>query len=152
LLLGDLPVQTPDECRAARWACWGAEAKRVLGCYAKRIEKPDPGDVDFGACMDKASDKLADCVSHAERAGTCLPGEIPPTTEFVDRFVGAVMSMLSCGNGRLDVSPDTRLGAAHEVCDDDNLVNGDGCDATCRPEACGNGIVNPGETCDDGNT
>jgi cysteine-rich repeat protein len=50
---------------------------------------------------------------------------------------------VSCGNGILE-------GA--EVCDDGNHVNGDGCDANCKPTGCGNGIVTAPETCDDGNT
>ncbi|MGK0359389.1 MAG: cysteine-rich repeat protein, partial [Bradymonadia bacterium] len=47
-----------------------------------------------------------------------------------------------CGDGVQDVG---------EACDDNNLVNGDGCDAQCRVEACGNGVVDAGEGCDDGN-
>src|SRR5262245_7312456 len=38
-----------------------------------------------------------------------------------------------------------------EVCDDGNLVSGDGCDANCTPTGCGNGVVTAGEECDDGN-
>lgn len=49
----------------------------------------------------------------------------------------------TCGNGLVEAS---------EVCDDGNLVNGDGCDANCTPTGCGNGIVTAPETCDDGNT
>jgi len=47
-----------------------------------------------------------------------------------------------CGNGTLE-SP--------ELCDDANLVDGDGCDSNCTPTACGNGVVTAGEQCDDGN-
>ncbi|MEK7643435.1 MAG: DUF4215 domain-containing protein [Patescibacteria group bacterium] len=48
-----------------------------------------------------------------------------------------------CGNGTLNVG---------EVCDDDNRVDGDGCDANCNIEkGCGNGIVEDDEECDDGN-
>jgi uncharacterized delta-60 repeat protein len=47
----------------------------------------------------------------------------------------------TCGNGV--VEPD-------ELCDDGNLVSGDGCDANCTPTSCGNGIVTSGEECDDG--
>src|SRR5262249_52012333 len=39
-----------------------------------------------------------------------------------------------------------------EVCDDGNVVDGDGCDSNCRPTGCGNGVVTTGEQCDDGNT
>jgi cysteine-rich repeat protein len=38
-----------------------------------------------------------------------------------------------------------------ELCDDGNLVDGDGCDSNCTPTGCGNGIVTAGEQCDDGN-
>jgi cysteine-rich repeat protein len=48
-----------------------------------------------------------------------------------------------CGDG-VRVDP--------EICDDGNLVNGDGCDANCAPSDCGNGMKAPGEQCDDGNT
>src|SRR5438132_1247278 len=39
-----------------------------------------------------------------------------------------------------------------EQCGAVNNVNGDGCDAGCQFEQCGNGILDPGEECDDGNT
>ena len=48
-----------------------------------------------------------------------------------------------CGDGVID---------AGEACDDGNLVNGDGCDATCEIEPfCGDGTLDAGEQCDDGN-
>ena len=50
-----------------------------------------------------------------------------------------------CGDGVIE---------GDEVCDDGNLVSGDGCSADCRShETCGNGIVDAaiGEQCDDGN-
>src|SRR5262249_893612 len=47
----------------------------------------------------------------------------------------------ACGDGI--VSP-------FELCDDHNLVNGDGCDSNCTPTGCGNGIVTAGEQCDEG--
>jgi cysteine-rich repeat protein len=52
---------------------------------------------------------------------------------------------IECGDGVI---------AGTEACDDGNLIDGDGCDATCQLEICGNGITQPGigETCDDGNT
>jgi cysteine-rich repeat protein len=47
-----------------------------------------------------------------------------------------------CGNGVVEPP---------ELCDDGNLVDGDGCDSNCTPTGCGNGIVTAGEECDDGN-
>ncbi len=62
-----------------------------------------------------------------------------------------------CGDGRTDA-------AEGEVCDDGNVVNGDGCSSACRSEeepcegsecpvtpVCGNGAVEAPEACDDGN-
>ena len=49
-----------------------------------------------------------------------------------------------CGDGITNA-------AAGEVCDDGNLVSGDGCDANCTFTGCGNTIVTAGEACDDGN-
>jgi cysteine-rich repeat protein len=48
-----------------------------------------------------------------------------------------------CGNGVVDPG---------EVCDDGNVISGDGCSADCRAlENCGNGVMDEGEVCDDGN-
>jgi cysteine-rich repeat protein len=48
-----------------------------------------------------------------------------------------------CGNGALE---------GGEECDDNNLVNGDGCSNVCELEPmCGNGSTEAGEPCDDGN-
>jgi cysteine-rich repeat protein len=38
-----------------------------------------------------------------------------------------------------------------ELCDDGNLIDGDGCDSNCTPTGCGNAVTTAGEVCDDGN-
>lgn len=48
----------------------------------------------------------------------------------------------TCGNGTTELP---------ELCDDGDLVDGDGCDSNCTPTGCGNGITTSGEQCDDGN-
>lgn len=69
---------------------------------------------------------------------------------------------VTCSDGRIcpintECSPDRCLfcgdGILHgsEICDDENQLSGDGCDANCTPTGCGNGIVTEGEACDDGN-
>ena len=58
---------------------------------------------------------------HGVRA-VCLPTKAP-----------------ACGNAVLDPG---------EVCDDGNLVGGDGCRADCTRELCGDGVVDKGEACD----
>ena len=46
---------------------------------------------------------------------------------------------------------DAQIYPGCEQCDDGNLVDGDGCDSTCRNTGCGSGVVTAGEECDDGN-
>ncbi|MFT4571132.1 MAG: cysteine-rich repeat protein [Hyphomicrobiaceae bacterium] len=70
----------------------------------------------------------------------------------------------TCGGGQTSLSPPVVLSLdncfcgdgttdAYESCDDGNTISGDGCDANCDPESCGDNIVNNStETCDDGNT
>ncbi|MDP2341248.1 MAG: hypothetical protein Q8O67_09835 [Deltaproteobacteria bacterium] len=48
----------------------------------------------------------------------------------------------ACGNGLLDEDI--------EGCDDGNRIGGDGCDAGCLLELCGNNVIDVGEQCDDG--
>jgi cysteine-rich repeat protein len=50
-----------------------------------------------------------------------------------------------CGNGVINPG---------EECDDDNIVDGDGCTSTCVAEICGDGVTQPGigEECDDSNS
>ncbi|MBN1778769.1 MAG: DUF4215 domain-containing protein [Candidatus Buchananbacteria bacterium] len=56
-------------------------------------------------------------------------------------------TILGCGNGVIEPEKD-------EICDDGNLISGDGCDNNCQPTGCGNGFTTPetGEECDDSNT
>ena len=48
-----------------------------------------------------------------------------------------------CGDGLLNMGV--------EACDDGNLDEGDGCNAACEVESCGDGVVQGDEQCDDGN-
>jgi cysteine-rich repeat protein len=65
----------------------------------------------------------------------------------VARPIGAACDIGAFEGGCGDGNPDPG-----EVCDDGNVVNGDGCDNNCTFTACGNDIVTSGEQCDDGNT
>jgi len=55
-----------------------------------------------------------------------------------------------CGAGNGDCG-DGIVESQCEVCDDGNVIDGDGCDSNCKPSACGNGVVAGDEQCDDGN-
>ncbi len=50
-----------------------------------------------------------------------------------------------CGDGTTNTT-------AGELCDDGNMVGGDGCPANCGPANCGDGAIDAPEACDDGNT
>jgi cysteine-rich repeat protein len=82
-----------------------------------------------------------------------LAGETTETTDHDDVQVGggifsvmkrtaATGASFPCGDGVVE---------GGEACDDGNTVDGDGCDATCRPSGCGSGRVSGSEECDDGN-
>jgi len=63
----------------------------------------------------------------------------------VDMPMPEIVVPPTCGDG---------FTTAPEQCDDGNTLDGDGCNATCQLEYCGDDIVNNNgtETCDDGNT
>src|SRR5690606_7528905 len=89
------------------------------------------GSICASASQVAACDGLADemlCVS-SEGNGTCRTGVC-----VIDR----------CGDGIVDPG---------EVCDDGNLMAGDGCRQDCRSdESCGNGLLDLGESCDCGSS
>ena len=64
------------------------------------------------------------------------------------------IQVCTCGNGIVegpeDTARDAPLGVGNEECDDGNRTNGDGCNEHCRREFCGDGVIQPGEECDDG--
>ncbi len=78
-------------------------------------------------------------------------------------IVFVTTGMVACGDDDAGTSTDAVCGngihEAGEECDDGNLVDEDGCSATCTIEQdtgdegeCGDGTVDDGEECDDGNT
>jgi cysteine-rich repeat protein len=76
-----------------------------------------------------------------DKQGIVLAGE--PVTGTVQASAQKNWVPAACGDGYIN--------QAGELCDDGNLVDGDGCDSNCTPTACGNGILTAGEQCDDGN-
>ncbi|MDO8526165.1 MAG: DUF4215 domain-containing protein, partial [Deltaproteobacteria bacterium] len=76
-------------------------------------------------------------------------GQVVPTAETcnnnIDEDCNGTADNGCCGNGQKE---------GVEVCDDGNLVAGDGCSSACTNEPrCGDSLVNQvGEECDDGNT
>jgi cysteine-rich repeat protein len=85
-------------------------------------------------------DQLVVCDGAADLT-PCQTTRIPDGVCF-----GGICLPAGCGNAELEPG---------ELCDDGNLVSGDGCSADCRSrEVCGDGFADPtlGEACDDGNT
>ncbi len=82
------------------------------------------------------------CASQPD-AHVCASGIICPAP-LECAAVQAVCITNKCGNGIVDTG---------ELCDDGNIVDGDGCSHDCLSiEMCGNGVKDPGEDCDDMNT
>jgi cysteine-rich repeat protein len=73
-----------------------------------------------------------------------LPNPITGTPQAWNYWSNLSVTGPLCGDGFLDPL---------EECDDGNNVDGDGCNANCVIEFCGDGILQPGlgEQCDDGN-
>ncbi len=87
------------------------------------------------------------CVTDEQIAacGTLTDGELCTLPSGPGTCVGGACFEPRCGD---------RIVETGEVCDDGNLVPGDGCAADCSTvEGCGNGVLeaNLGEDCDDGN-
>jgi cysteine-rich repeat protein len=75
-----------------------------------------------------------------------------PDTVCVDAGADGLAQTSLCGNGVHDPEENGILGDL-ECVDDGNTIPGDGCNALCQLEYCGDGILQPGigEECDDGN-
>lgn len=79
---------------------------------------------------------------------------IKSTTPIVYHQINSLNPTL-CGNGVLEGKEIRDENGAiispykgNEICDDGNIINGDGCNKYCTPEFCGNNIVDYGEECD----
>jgi cysteine-rich repeat protein len=109
--------------------------------------------VDDVGCADENPCTIEICVENA-----CLleatsvngtPCDRDGTTETIDLCLGGMCARSVCGDGWVDA-------ALGEECDDDNLINGDGCDNDCTFSCTEDGecvdaeICNGMETCDPG--
>jgi cysteine-rich repeat protein len=80
--------------------------------------------------------------STSESGGTGENTTTASTTGLSTSSASTAFQMPVCGNGELE---------AGEICDDGNVVEGDGCESDCRKTPfCGDGILDPGEQCDEG--
>ncbi|HSN84375.1 MAG TPA: DUF4215 domain-containing protein, partial [Polyangiales bacterium] len=110
--------------------------------YRTPPEACDDGNVLDGDGCTAACDLevCGDGVVNDDGAETCEPPDTALCTELCQ------VRTPVCGDGFL---------TPPETCDDDNLLDGDGCSSDCLievPPFCGNGTVDSGEGCDDGNS
>lgn len=84
-------------------------------------------------------------VYEVSAGGDFTSGPVYATGTNTGPFFSGLTYVPGCGSGVVD---------AAEECDDGNTIEGDGCDASCVLEICGNGLIQPaaGEECDDGGT
>ncbi len=131
-------------------ACDDGNTQAGDGCSPDcKLESCGNGVVDEGEDCDSGGQDTASCDSdctapacgdrHVNTAAgeQCDEGGVDATNCDSD------CTAVECGDGHLNR-------AAGEGCDDGNTVAGDGCSPQCRIEACGNGVLDPGEECDDG--
>jgi cysteine-rich repeat protein len=103
----------------------------VATCLFREYSGDVPSPDELSLVVEDASDGLIDGIEVSATLRIVSAGDL---TECDDR----------CGDGLVD--------DRYETCDDGNTRDGDGCDSTCRPPICGDGVVEFPEDCDDGNT
>jgi len=118
--------------------CFTPEGSAVLPELTATATNLDSGDspVTTGMPPDNSSGELADTTSDASTPTGCDHGEcVQPTGS--TGTTGATTGT----SGALDTTADPSTGSGGSTT----------CDADCEPAHCGDGEVDPGEACDDGN-
>jgi cysteine-rich repeat protein len=114
-----------------------------------RVGGADPAYPIFAALDELLLCELESCSGMCTTEFECGNGIVQDRSlEFAEsyRFVIGRMSM-PCR----DELTHTGTGCSFEECDDGNVEGGDGCDANCFVEECGNNLRQGDEECDDGN-
>jgi cysteine-rich repeat protein len=125
-------IDVATESRAPRWD-WALDGERLagdpLGFYTGAVATDADGNVLLGGLATESGD--IEDVRDGSGAFAVM------------KRTAATGASFPCGNAVPDEG---------ENCDDGNAVDGDGCDASCRPSGCGSGRISGAEECDDGNT
>lgn len=105
------------------------------------------------ACDDGNTNNFDGC-SNSCQLNTCGNSQVDSGEECDDGNTNSNDLCVSCKNAKCG---DGWIQSGVEECDGDgagtgDTVSGDGCSNSCRVERCGNMIIDPGETCDDGQT
>lgn len=163
----DPPMGQAGACASSSVASWfrsGPEAWTVAGAKGDGTDRTTLGisePIASGGLRTETFD-VSSLVTGCDPAQPCTLAQYMPIHVFV--YPGTVALIYECA-GPAAVCGDGELGGA-ETCDDGNAASGDGCSASCAPEAgyacdgepsactttCGDNIVAGLEECDDGNT
>jgi len=124
-------------------------------------EQCDPGNPLTAQCGNNPLGSPQTCTANCQcvpATGVCGDGMVDPAWEQCDprNLTVACRPLYMCSPASCrcvptgfcgDGIPGNSLG---EICDDGNLINGDGCDQFCQPEMaiCGDHTVQPGQVCD----
>ncbi len=108
----------------------------------------DPNDVPFGPPITVSTAATLDIRTDRLTSGSFVNVTSYFGTDFVQATVVSLCTPGTsvCGDGAID--------ARCELCDDagaNSDVTPDACRTNCRPAGCGDGVIDGGETCDDGN-
>jgi cysteine-rich repeat protein len=124
----------------------------------KKCVGKDTGQVFLGVCAGEPLDQVDECIEKVVECRVCiLINQADALAKDCDLFDDGAANgscppvLPTCGDGVVQV-------LFGEQCDDGNNDDGDGCNAVCQEEFCGDGLINngppggPGEQCDDGNS
>ncbi|MGB1698999.1 MAG: hypothetical protein ACPHRO_03525, partial [Nannocystaceae bacterium] len=101
-------------------------------------EQCDDGGQNTGSCdIDCTNPACGDGVFNPQ-AEDCDPSSASPNCSASCTFTASFLS--GCGDGSVDILDPV------DQCDDNNIVSGDGCSATCQNEVCGNYRVDVDDT------
>ncbi len=121
-----------DECKDDLMSCQNSV------CYSDCSTNCDSQADDYTDCLFTCQENCPECYSEID----CEKFPNYETTEW--KCEGSRVVPQTCGDGNLD---------PNEECDDGNNDDGDGCNAECILEYCGDGLINNvDEECDDGDT
>ena len=126
----------------------------------------DPNEeCDDGMDNNNAADCRSDCIvnrcgdGHKNTMGThaeaCDGGPVAAAGSTIaiptdTQMCNANCTVPACGDHIVNRAFTPMGATTAEQCDDGGTAVGDGCNAVCHFERCGNGITDPGEQCDDG--
>jgi cysteine-rich repeat protein len=149
------PLFKPDNVRVEQ--CDDDNVAGADGCSATcQFERCGNSIIDPGEQCDTASAGGFACVAcHQVKCGDGIVDSVEECDDdnavATDDCVSNNTNPLTC---KIAICGDSVVNADREDCDNgvNNGTAGNACSATCQTVACGNGILDPGEQCDDGNT